>query len=45
MTDASKGKTMGNKERTNRDYYVHPEADYVKQARINLNKRNFSYSF
>ena len=40
MSDASKGKAIGNRADTNRNYYCHAERDYVKQTREALEKRN-----
>lgn len=40
MSDASKGKAIGNRADTNTNYYCHAERDYVKQTREALEKRN-----
>ncbi len=40
MSDASKGKAIGNRADTNRNFYCHAERDYVKQTREAIEKRN-----
>ena len=40
MTDATKGRAIGNSAATNRRFYCHPEAEYTKQAREAMERQN-----
>lgn len=40
MSDASRGKAIGNGPKTNVDHFIHPAVDYANQALIALESRN-----